>query len=408
MPQNNAKLVPLHDDVDGRTSPAGEATNPTIPTHRKKRRESLFEKLGRRTSLANVKHMLEGMAKDQTYLLSESSDIVRRMDVTMIILLLFTATVTPFEVCFVQENSFNVLFFINRLVDIGFVVDMGLQFFTMYRTESGEQVHDPAKVVKRYLKGWFGIDLLAVVPIPFEFLSASPSSDFQSGSNIKVLRFFRMMRIVKLARIFRASRLIGKWESQWGINYSVISLLKYMAMLTVLTHWGACFWHLAATLSSAKQGNWVLARGLCDQGMADCEGLGRIYLLSLYNSVSIMYGGTCADGFTPESDVEHIFAVVMIVCGATSYAYAIGGICNFVDSRNKAMKAFHTTVDTMNMFLADHHVAKPLRIKTREFFQRAKPVIRAQVHTFFSSSSSSFETSNRCSMNHGPSRLVLC
>jgi potassium voltage-gated channel Eag-related subfamily H protein 7 len=240
--QGGAKTVPIDEDND---------TTKAIIAGSRHRRHSLAV---RRSSLADtvsrdiiearlyVRNMLDSMKKERNYMFSETSDAVRRMDMCMVMLLLFTATVTPFEVCFLQANSYDLLFVVNRLVDLGFLVDMCLQFFTIYRNEQGEQVHDRLLIAKRYLKGWFFIDLLAVAPIPFEFLSASPSSSFKSGANLKILRFFRMMRIVKLARIFRASRLMARWESQFGINYSVLGLLKYLAMLTMLTHWGSCFW----------------------------------------------------------------------------------------------------------------------------------------------------------------------
>ena len=52
------------------------------------------------------------------------------------IALVFTATVTPFEVALLQP-SFDPLFIVNRVVDIVFTLDIFVQFLTM--TESGQQ-----------------------------------------------------------------------------------------------------------------------------------------------------------------------------------------------------------------------------------------------------------------------------
>ena len=74
-------------------------------------------------------------------------------------------------------------------------------------------------------------------------------------------------------------------------------------------------------------------------------------------------------------------AVFLVIGGATSYAYAIGGICGFVENRDRATKEFHVAVDQMNLFMADNGISRELKLQTRAFFQRARPVIRAQFYT---------------------------
>ena len=54
-----------------------------------------------------------------------------RWDVFILILMVFTATVTPYEVAFC-ESDFNVMYGINRFVDLGFIVDMVFNFFLGY------------------------------------------------------------------------------------------------------------------------------------------------------------------------------------------------------------------------------------------------------------------------------------
>mmetsp|Transcript_4081 Transcript_4081/g.8680 ORF Transcript_4081/g.8680 Transcript_4081/m.8680 type:complete len:118 (-) Transcript_4081:1485-1838(-) len=52
-------------------------------------------------------------------------------DATSMVALLFTSIVTPYEVGFVPETSVgNVMFWINRLVDLFFLSDMLLNFFS--------------------------------------------------------------------------------------------------------------------------------------------------------------------------------------------------------------------------------------------------------------------------------------
>lgn len=48
--------------------------------------------------------------------------LIQRWDVATISALLFTALVTPVEVSFIEASSLDVLFFINRVVDLIFIV----------------------------------------------------------------------------------------------------------------------------------------------------------------------------------------------------------------------------------------------------------------------------------------------
>jgi hypothetical protein len=93
-----------------------------------------------------------------------------------------------------------------------------------------------------------------------------------------------------------------------------------------------------------------------------------------------MYGGTNAAGFEPSTNAEYAIAIILCVCGATSYAYAISGMLAYVDNKDKGTKAFHSLVDQMNMFLRDQRMPNEIRQRTRPFFQQAQSVIRSQFY----------------------------
>ena len=55
-------------------------------------------------------------------IIDPSGTFMKRWDLLMLILLMFTATVTPFEVAFLKPNLGDGLFIINRMVDFGFIL----------------------------------------------------------------------------------------------------------------------------------------------------------------------------------------------------------------------------------------------------------------------------------------------
>jgi hypothetical protein len=378
------EVVPLDDSQ--------EATSKNLDT--RKRRLSVFEKQKLKqaegvnlrkisnfgtlitsdfqTAAGLVRNHLSTIKRKRRMMFTPLSATVLRMDGLMMCLLIFTACVTPFEVCFMESNGFDGLFIINRLVDCGFILDMALQFFTAYRDEDGNIVDDHALIVARYMKTWFWFDAVtAVLPIPFEFIAAM--GEATKGNKVKVLRAARTIRIVKLFRIFRASRILQRWESRIGFSYSLMGLVEKMLILTMLTHWGACFWYLAAVLQ-VDANSWVERMQLASTPLRER------YVRALYNSVSIMYGGTNAGEFYPSTNTEYTVAVVLCVCGATSYAYAISGMLSYIDNKDKATKSFHSMVDSMNMFLSDQRMPQAIKERTRLFFQQAQPIIRAQFY----------------------------
>ena len=80
------------------------------------------------------------------------SKTLQRWDLSTMLALLFTAAVTPVEVSFLPppRSASEPLFLINRLVDVIFIVDLCLQFITMFPTnsqfEGAKWVYNPKQI----------------------------------------------------------------------------------------------------------------------------------------------------------------------------------------------------------------------------------------------------------------------
>ena len=71
-----------------------------------------------------------------SWTLMPNSRWTRRWDLLLVLVLGFTATVTPFEVGFLPPVELNPLFYANRAVDFIFALDIILNFFTAYRADA--------------------------------------------------------------------------------------------------------------------------------------------------------------------------------------------------------------------------------------------------------------------------------
>ena len=153
-----------------------------------------------------------------------------------------------------------------------------------------------------------------------------------------MLRFTRLFRLIKLARIVKAMKILAHFQTQSNLSFSFMSVAKQSLMVVILLHWNACLWFFAATISDPDDGGtWIDGLSAADEPIKEMHHTSQ-YLRSLFNSVSILYGGTCADGFVPNTDVEFGVAIVLCSISAAFYGYALGGICAYFDAKVREVK----------------------------------------------------------------------
>ena len=160
------------------------------------------------------------------------------------------------------NTELNALFVVNQIVNTVFIIDIIFQFFIPvpdHRPENeGEMIHDHKIIAKTYLKGWFILDVVSV--LPFDILTIASPGLIPPGPASKSFKLIRILRLIKLMRVLRASRIIQRWENSISISYSSRSLGGAMVGILVLLHWLTCFWALLPQL----QGEFRNATGLTD------------------------------------------------------------------------------------------------------------------------------------------------
>jgi potassium voltage-gated channel Eag-related subfamily H protein 7 len=171
---------------------------------------------------------------DQTCLLDPRTVAMGRWDGWVTLLLIFTTYVTPYEVAYLGNECHPVapstacsaserwgqmtegaviMFLINRIVDLSFFGDMIKTFFVSYFDEKRQEwISDHGVIAKRYLKFWFLIDLVSIMP--FDMMSFFTSNE--ALENAKGARLIRLLRLLKLLRILRGARILAKWQDHFG------------------------------------------------------------------------------------------------------------------------------------------------------------------------------------------------
>ena len=121
-----------------------------------------------------------------------------------------------------------------------FVVDIFLNFRTAVKIR-GVMVTDSKTIALEYLKFWFVIDLIAILPVDKLY-----SGDQDANSVKSVNKILRLLRVFKLFRVFRISRILSRVEDFTKFNPSFLRLFKIFFLLIIAWHWIACtYWFLS-------------------------------------------------------------------------------------------------------------------------------------------------------------------
>ncbi|KAK4764351.1 hypothetical protein SAY87_013789 [Trapa incisa] len=143
---------------------------------------------------------------------------------------------------------------LRTIIDFFYLIHMSLRFRTAYIAPSsrvfgrGELVIDPAQIAKRYLRSYFFIDLLSVLPLPqivvWRFLARSNGSDVLSTKQallyIIIIQFIpRFLRMYPLTTELK--RTAGVFaETAWaGAAY-------YLLLYMLASHIVGAFWYIFA------------------------------------------------------------------------------------------------------------------------------------------------------------------
>ena len=79
----------------------------------------------------------------------------------LVLALSFTAIYVPIRLAFIEQIS-TPLFIMETIIDSLFFIDLFVNFLTAYYEEDHKLIVQGSKIAKKYLKGWFLIDIVAL------------------------------------------------------------------------------------------------------------------------------------------------------------------------------------------------------------------------------------------------------
>lgn len=158
----------------------------------------------------------------------------------MLLLVIYSSVNVPYTSAFQPSQDVATL---DALVDVAFYADIILNFWTGF-DKGYEIVLDKEQIVRNYLGGWFVVDFVATVQ--WDELVGWFSPDL--GASITV----KMLALIKIFRLARASRLIDRLTANWTTHSGYIEAGKFFMYVAIVGHLLACFFFLWPVLMNGE------------------------------------------------------------------------------------------------------------------------------------------------------------
>eukprot|EP01048_Picozoa_sp_COSAG05_P017412 COSAG05_NODE_2368_length_3166_cov_220.486677_3_plen_318_part_00 len=139
-------------------------------------------------------------------------------DIVLMVLLLYVAIVIPARVCFdIKVQIGSVTFWYEAFIDVCFATDIFVNFRTGFIGPEGLLVVSPRAISRKYLRGWFAIDFLAVLPFSYLailFGDGSHEKSVPGGSRQQLIKSLRLMRLAKLLRMNKIVPMVRRLDGE--------------------------------------------------------------------------------------------------------------------------------------------------------------------------------------------------
>ncbi|RLN23642.1 potassium channel AKT1-like [Panicum miliaceum] len=258
----------------------------------------------------------------------------RSWETFLIILVVYSAWVSPFEFGFIR-NPTGGLAIVDNVVNAFFAVDIILTFFVAYLDRMTYLLEDdPKRIAWRYTTSWFVLDVASTIPTEFARKILPP--------NLRSYGFFNMLRLWRLRRV---SSLFARLEKDRHFNYFWVRCAKLICVTLFAVHCSACFYYLLADRYPDPSDTWI------GNSMPDFHhrSLWIRYVTSMYWSITTLttvgYGDLHA-----ENTREMIFNIFYMLFNLGLTAYLIGNMTNLVVHGTSRTRKYRDTIQAATSF----------------------------------------------------------
>lgn len=281
-------------------------------------------------------------------------------DLVIAFLILYSSIITPYEIAFSEKNGTN---WFEILIDILLAIDIVLTFFSAYTDDEENLVKNHKKIIQRYLRSWFAVDLISVLPVSY-FLN----SNSRLSGLTKLSKLPKMYRLVKLTKLLRMTKMNSKgnlnrvtkfFMEKLKINANVERLFFFVLTFLLMNHLCACFWYFMAKIEDFSPDSWVVRLGYIDSSNLE------LYIISFYWTLTTVTTVGYGD-ITAGTTIERIYNLFIMSFGVLLYSFAIGSLSSIVSTLDQKSEEMNQKLQILSSIKKEFNLEQSIYDKVRK------------------------------------------
>ena len=353
--------------------------------------EILFNPSINKTSDKHLQFDIPDSKKQTLYqrlLISHDSKYKSIFDIIVLILVNISSIIILYDFCFLETDKDNNDLFINNpiyyVIEVFFAVFIILQFFQTYQDPSTLLIiTDFKSIALRYIKKWFIIDFLSIIPFEL-FLS----------SNEGYLKYFKMIRFLRLPKFIQtidvkrfdnlATSFLTKGESEnaskrlmviFNVRY-FFKIVRLMIMASILAYVLGCVWYLIClnifnnrfSIGYPESRTFFTEYKIYQKSPLKKLMLSCYYVLTGLTTVG--YGD-----YNATNEYEKIFGITVMFLGVAIFSYVMSEFSDQINIYNKTFgdrdkgSDLHNHISLLNEFCPNQPFSKELIDKIDKHFK---------------------------------------
>jgi hypothetical protein len=293
-----------------------------------------------------------------------------------VLFVVYECFMTPYRLCF-EAPAEGPYFIFEAVVNIYFIFDVFLHFFVSFRDQQGQIVMDHSIIMKKYVQGWFMLDVIASVPIDWILMYVGDAvlvDESTSGAEraTKILRLVRLARFFKLSRILRVGKLrafADRFEQELvGSSWRLVafSMMKIVTMLMLIAHVAGCFWYLVGRTFQDRYGVSWLTEKMPQYDVDDGFTKNTLYFWSCHFAVATMSTVGYGD-ISPTNTAELVYTGVLLWSSLVAFSGCLGVLMNIVSGVYEEGQERRTRLAELAKYMNWRDLPRDMRVSLRRY-----------------------------------------